>query len=67
MGIDKDSGRSVLLTATMRRICSLCLQEYVYHNVKKYPHGLQLCGHCTDVLADMMCQCSSAVSIFKHR
>jgi len=37
----------------MRRICSLCLQEVVYHQVKKYPHGLQLCTKCQDVILDL--------------
>jgi len=64
MGIDTFTRRGLLLTATMKRICSLCLQEVIYHNVKKYPHGLQLCGKCIDVLADLS---SSVVSIFKHR
>jgi len=37
----------------MRRICSLCLQEVIYHNVKKYPHGLQLYTKCQDVILDL--------------
>jgi len=64
MGVNTFTGRCLLSTATMKRICSLCLQEVIYHNVKKYPHGLQLCGHCRDVLAELS---SSVESIFKHR
>ncbi len=37
----------------MKRVCSLCLQEVIYHMVKKYPHGLQLCVKCQDVLLDI--------------
>jgi hypothetical protein len=37
----------------MRRICSLCLQERHYAKVKKYPHKLQLCTKCQDVIADL--------------
>ena len=37
----------------MRRICSLCLKEVIYHNVKKDPHGLQLCTKCQDVILDL--------------
>jgi ribosomal protein L37AE/L43A len=48
----------------MKRICSLCLQEIVYHNVKRYKHGLQLCGHCQDVIAELSLP---VVPIFKHR
>jgi len=48
----------------MKRICSLCLQEIVYHNVKRYKHGLQLCGHCQDVIAELSLPVES---IFKHR
>jgi len=64
MGVNTITGRSLFSPGTMKRICSLCLQEVIYHNVKKYPHGLQLCGNCNDVLAELS---SSAVSIFKHR
>jgi len=34
----------------MKRICSLCLQEVNYQNVKRYTHGLQLCDNCIDIL-----------------
>jgi hypothetical protein len=64
MGVNTFTGGSLLSSATMKRVCSLCLQEYIYHNVKKYRHGLQLCVHCSDVLAELS---SSPVSIFKHR
>ena len=52
------------LESGMKRICSLCLQEVIYHKVKKYPHGLQLCCYCSDTLAELS---SSVDSIFKHR
>jgi hypothetical protein len=34
----------------MKRVCSLCLVERQYHIVKKYPHGLQLCDLCWEIL-----------------
>jgi ribosomal protein L37AE/L43A len=37
----------------MKRVCSLCLQERHYALVKKYPHGLNLCTKCQDVIADL--------------
>jgi len=37
----------------MKRICSLCLDEYRYTKVKKYQHRLQLCTDCQDVIADL--------------
>ncbi len=37
----------------MKRICSLCLDEYPYQKVKKYRHNLQLCDKCQDVLIDL--------------
>jgi len=64
MGANTFTGGSILLTAIMNRGCHLCLESYDYRIVKKYPHGLQLCGKCIDVLADLS---SSVVSIFKHR
>jgi len=64
MGTNQIAGRRLFPTTTMKRICSLCLQEVNYQYVKKYPHGLQLCNKCSDVLADLS---SSVVSIFKHR
>jgi len=36
----------------MKRICSLCLKEVPYKYVKKYPHGLQLCSKCIQVIND---------------
>jgi hypothetical protein len=32
----------------MKRVCSLCLMEFSYKEVKKHKHGLQLCDHCVD-------------------
>ena len=37
----------------MKRICSLCLDDYPYHKVKKYQHKLQLCVKCQDVIVDL--------------
>ena len=37
----------------MRRICNLCNAEKLYHSVKRYPHGLQLCIKCQDVVLDL--------------
>ena len=37
----------------MKRICSLCLDEYRYTKVKKYRHRLQLCVHCQDVILEL--------------
>ena len=37
----------------MKRICSLCLDDYPYHKVKKYKHKLQLCTQCQDVMIDL--------------
>ena len=35
----------------MKRICSLCLQEYSYYKVKKWKtHPLQLCTKCRDAI-----------------
>ena len=35
----------------MKRICSLCLQEYSYYKVKKWKtHPLQLCTKCQDAI-----------------
>ena len=64
MGANTITRGSVFLTTTMKRICSLCLQEVIYHNVKRYKHGLQLCGHCQDVIAELSLPVES---IFKHR
>jgi len=64
MGVNTFTRGSILLTTTMKRICSLCLQEIIYHNVKRYKHGLQLCGHCQDVISELSLP---VVPIFKHR
>ena len=53
MGANTFTGGSVLLTANMNRGCHLCLESYDYRIVKKYKHGLQLCGHCQDVLTEL--------------
>ena len=37
----------------MRRMCSLCKAEKLYHSVKLYPHGLKLCTKCQDVILDL--------------
>jgi len=37
----------------MKRICSLCLGEYPYQEVKKYKHCLQLCDLCHMVVVDI--------------
>ena len=37
----------------MKRICSLCLDDYPYHKVKKYQHKLQLCVKCQDVIIEL--------------
>ena len=64
MGTNQIARGRLFPTTTMKRICSLCLQEVIYHKVKKYPHGLQLCCYCSDTLAELS---SSVDSIFKHR
>jgi len=64
MGIDTFTGRSLLPTTTMKRICSLCFLEKSYTYVKKYEHGLQLCNNCQDVIAELSLP---VVSILKHR
>ena len=47
----------------MKRICSLCLDDYPYHKVKKYPHKLQLCVKCQDVMIDLGL---TAQSLIRH-
>ena len=37
----------------MKRVCSLCLMDFSYKEVKKYKHGLQLCDQCVMVLMDI--------------
>jgi hypothetical protein len=53
MEVNKDTGGYLLPGSTMKRICSLCLAEYPYRQVKKYTHPLQLCEKCQDVLIDL--------------
>ena len=51
MEVNKKRGRYLLYRAIMKRICSLCLQEYSYYKVKKYKtHPLQLCTKCQDAI-----------------
>jgi hypothetical protein len=47
----------------MKRICSLCLDDYPYHKVKKYQHKLQLCVKCQDVVIDLSL---TAESLIRH-
>jgi len=47
----------------MKRICSLCLQEYMYNKVKKYEHQLQLCTKCQDAIIELSI---TATSILRH-
>ena len=49
----------------MKRICSLCLAEYPYRQVKKYTHPLQLCEKCQDVLIDLNLTATSLLSVKK--
>jgi len=37
--------------------------DYNYRSVKKYPHGLQLCTKCQDVILDLS---SSALSFLRR-
>ena len=64
MGVNTITGRDLFPAATMKRHCSLCLGEQYYAIVKKYPHGLQLCVQCQDVIAELSLPVES---IFKHR
>ena len=48
----------------MKRICSLCMRERVYHTVKVYKHGLQLCGKCQDVVLDLA---EEAITLQRYR
>jgi len=48
----------------MNRGCHLCLEAYDYRIVKKYKHGLQLCGHCHDVLTKLSLPVESKVIQF---
>ena len=64
MGTNQIAGRGLLSATTMKRICSLCLQDIRYDKVKKYKHGLQLCCYCSDVIAELSLPVES---IFKHR
>jgi len=53
MGVNTNARRCLLPTASMNRGCHLCLESYDYRIVKRYAHGLQLCGHCHDVLTKL--------------
>jgi hypothetical protein len=48
----------------MKRGCHLCLNKYHYSMVKKYKHGLQLCGHCQDVLTELSLTVKSNLELF---
>jgi len=48
----------------MKRFCNLCNREYVYHKVKIYRHGLQLCGKCQDVILDLA---EEAITLQRYR
>ena len=48
----------------MKRFCNLCNSDYVYHNVKMYRHGLQLCGKCQDVILDLA---EEAITLQRYR
>ena len=48
----------------MRRICSLCRAEKHYHSVKRYPHRLQLCIKCQDVILDLA---EEAITLQRYR
>ncbi len=45
----------------MKRICSLCLKEQMYHKVTKYKHELQLCTKCQDVIIELSLTAKSFV------
>lgn len=64
MGANTVTRGSIFLTTTMNRGCHLCLESYDYRIVKKYKHGLQLCGHCQDVLAELSLPVESKVIHF---
>ena len=48
----------------MRRTCSLCKAEKLYHSVKRYPHGLNLCIKCQDVVLDLA---EEAITLQRYR
>jgi len=48
----------------MKRFCSLCKHQYIYHNVKLYRHGLRLCGKCQDVILDLA---EEAITLQRYR
>jgi hypothetical protein len=56
--------RYVLYRAVMKRICSLCRAEKLYHSVKKYRHGLMLCVPCQDVVLDLA---EEAITLQRYR
>ena len=63
MEVTTNARGHILPRATMKRICSLCLQERMYHKVKKYEHQLQLCTKCQDVIIELSL---TATSILRH-
>ena len=63
MEVNTNTRRNLLPRATMKRICSLCLQERMYHKVKKYEHQLQLCTKCQDAIIELSI---TATSILRH-
>jgi len=48
----------------MRRVCSLCKAEKLYHSVKRYAHGLNLCIKCQDVVLDLA---EEAITLQRYR
>ncbi len=50
----------------MKRICMLCKVEKQYYKVKRYPHGLQLCNKCQDVMMDLAEE-ANAIRVLQRR
>ena len=48
----------------MRRVCSLSKAEKLYHSVKRYAHGLNLCIKCQDVVLDLA---EEAITLQRYR
>ena len=63
MEVNTNTRGNLLPRATMKRICSLCLQERRYNIVKKYEHQLQLCTKCQDVIIELSL---TATSLLRH-
>ena len=63
METNQTRNRRVRNRATMKRICSLCLKEQMYHKVTKYKHELQLCTKCQDVIIELSL---TAKSFLRH-